>query len=148
VRILIADDHELVRRGVRSVLRTRSDLEICGEAVDGKDAVEKAQHLSPDLIVMDVSMPNLNGIEATREIRRLLPRIDVLVLSQHNSPEVMRQALNAGARGYVIKATISENLLIGIEKVRVGELFFRRFSVRQSGSECGHAGNSAAQPGV
>jgi PAS domain S-box-containing protein len=124
VRILIADDHELVRRGVRSVLRTRSDLEICGEAVDGKDAVEKAQHLSPDLIVMGVSMPNLNGIEATREIRRLLPRIDVLVLSQHNSPEVMRQALNAGARGYVIKATISENLLIGIEKVRVGELFF------------------------
>jgi PAS domain S-box-containing protein len=124
VRILIADDHELVRRGVRSVLRTCSDLEICGEAVDGKDAVEKAQQLIPDLIVMDVSMPNLNGIEATREIRRLLPRVDILVLSQHNSPEMMRQALNAGARGYVIKSTISENLLIGIEKVRVGELFF------------------------
>jgi PAS domain S-box-containing protein len=124
VRILIADDHELVRRGVRSVLRTRPDLEICGEAVDGREAIEKAQHLSPDLVVMDVSMPTLNGIEATREIRRLLPRIDIVVLSQHNSPEMMRQALNAGARGYVIKSSISENLLIGIEKVRMGELFF------------------------
>ena len=113
-----------MRRGVRSVLRTRPDIEVCGEAIDGQDAVEQAWRLSPDLIVMDISMPTLNGLEATREIRRILPEIDILILSQHNSPEMMRQALNAGARGYVVKTAISEDLLDGIEKLRRGQLFF------------------------
>ena len=124
MRILIADDHELVRRGVRSVLRTRPDIDVCGDAIDGLDAIEQARLLSPDLIVMDISMPTLNGLEATREIRRILPEIDILILSQHNSPEMMRQALNAGARGYVVKTAISEDLLDGIEKLRRGQLFF------------------------
>ena len=124
MRILIADDHELVRRGVRSVLRTRPDIEICGEAIDGHDAVEQSRELSPDLIVMDISMPRLNGLEATREIRRLLPTANVLILSQHNSPEMMRQALNAGARGYVVKTAISQDLLTGIDNLRNGQLFF------------------------
>ncbi len=124
MRILIADDHELVRRGVRSVLRTRPDIEICGEAIDGQDAVEQARLLSPDLIIMDISMPRLNGLEATREIRRILPTSNVLILSQHNSPEMMRQALNAGARGYVIKTAISGDLFTAIDKLREGQLFF------------------------
>jgi DNA-binding NarL/FixJ family response regulator len=124
VRILIADDHELVRRGVRSVLRTRPDIEICGEAIDGLDAVEQSRHLSPDLVVMDISMPRLNGLEATREIRSILPSVNVLILSQHNSPEMMRQALNAGARGYVVKTAISQDLLAGIDKLREDQLFF------------------------
>ncbi len=124
MRILIADDHELVRRGVRSVLRTRPDIEICGEAMDGQDAVEQARLLSPDLIIMDISMPRLNGLEATREIRRILPTTNVLILSQHNSPEMMRQALNAGARGYVIKTAISADLFTAIDKLREGQLFF------------------------
>ena len=124
MRILIADDHELVRRGVRSVLRTRPDIEICGEAMDGQDAVEQARLLSPDLIIMDISMPRLNGLEATREIRRILPTTNVLILSQHNSPEMMRQALNAGARGYVIKTAISGDLFTAIDKLRAGQLFF------------------------
>ena len=124
MRILIADDHELVRRGVRSVLRTRPDIEICGEAIDGQDAVEQSRELSPDLVVMDISMPRLNGLEAAREIRRLLPATHVLILSQHNSPEMMRQALNAGARGYVVKTAISQDLLTGIDKLRNGRLFF------------------------
>jgi PAS domain S-box-containing protein len=124
VRILIADDHELVRRGVRSLLCTRPSIEVCGEALDGQDAVEQARRLSPDLIVMDISMPRLNGLEATREIRRILPSTDILILSQHNSPEMIRQALNAGARGYVVKTAISQNLLSGIDKLRKGQLFF------------------------
>ena len=124
MRILIADDHELVRRGVRSVLRTRPDIDVCGEAIDGQDAIEQARLLSPDLIVMDISMPTLNGLEATREIRRIFPEIDILILSQHNSPEMMRQALNAGARGYVVKTAISEDLLDGIDKLRRGQLVF------------------------
>jgi PAS domain S-box-containing protein len=124
VRILIADDHELVRRGVRSLLCTRPDIEVCGEAIDGQEVIEQARRLSPDLIVMDISMPRLNGLEATREIRRILPSIDILILSQHNSLEMTRQALNAGARGYVVKTAISQNLLSGIEKLRKGQLFF------------------------
>ena len=124
MRILIADDHELVRRGVRSLLCTRPSIEVCGEALDGQDAIEQARRLSPDLIVMDISMPRLNGLEATREIRRILPSTDILILSQHNSPEMIRQALNAGARGYVVKTAISQNLLSGIDKLRKGQLFF------------------------
>ena len=124
MRILIADDHELVRRGVRSVLLSRADFEICGEAVDGQDAVEQSRQLYPDLIVMDISMPRLNGLEATRQIRQILPQVDVLVLSQHDSPEMMRQAVNAGARGYVVKSAISENLIDGIDTMRRGQLFF------------------------
>jgi len=127
VRILVADDHELVRRGVRSLLQTRPDIEVCGESIDGRDAIEQAQRLSPDLIVMDISMPTLNGLEATREIRRTLPTIDILILSQHNSTEMMRQAFNAGARGYVVKTAISQDLLQGIDKVRKGQLFFGDF---------------------
>jgi PAS domain S-box-containing protein len=124
MRILIADDHELVRKGVRSVLTARNDFEICGEAVDGQDAVEQARQLSPELIVMDVSMPRLNGLEATRAIRQFLPHTDILILSQHDSPEMMRQALNAGARGYVIKSSISAELIDSIVKVRCGQLAF------------------------
>jgi PAS domain S-box-containing protein len=124
MRILIADDHELVRKGVRSVLTARPDFDVCGEAIDGQDAVAQTRLLCPDLVVMDISMPRLNGLEATREIRRILPQVDVLVLSQHDSPEMMRQAVNAGARGYVVKSAISENLIAGIDNVRYGRLFF------------------------
>jgi PAS domain S-box-containing protein len=130
MRILIVDDHELVRSGVRSVLAGRRDFQVCGEAVDGQDAVEKAQQLTPDVIVMDVSMPKLNGLDATREIHRILPQTAVLVLSQHDSPEMMRQALKAGARGYVVKSAIAANLVAGIDKVRDGELFFDPASVK------------------
>ena len=124
MRILIADDHELVRKGVRSVLITRKDFEIIGEAVDGQDAVDQATRLVPDLLVMDVSMPRLNGLEATRAIRQVHPLIDVLILSQHDSPEMMRQALNAGARGYVIKTAVSAKLIKTIDKIRRGQLVF------------------------
>ncbi len=130
MRILIVDDHELVRSGVRSVLAGRRDFQVCGEAVDGQDAIEKARQLSPDVIVMDVSMPKLNGLDATREIQRILPQTAVLVLSQHDSPEMMRQALNAGARGYVVKSAIAANLVAGIDKLHHGELFFDPNSVK------------------
>ena len=123
MRILIVDDHELIRKGVRSLLQSRPDFEICGDGVDGQDALTQAGQLRPELIVMDISMPKMNGLEATREIRRILPQIDVLVLSQHNSPEMMRQALNAGARGYVVKSAISSDLITAIDTVRSGQLF-------------------------
>lgn len=124
MRILIADDHEIVRKGVRSLLSADPECEVCGEAIDGRDAVTKAQDLKPDLVVMDISMPNLNGLDATRKVREILPQTQVLVLSQHDSPEMMRQALKAGAGAYVRKSSMSTDLLAGIKKLRHGEAFF------------------------
>ena len=124
MRLLIVDDHEVVRRGVRSLLLEHSDCDVCGEAVDGQDALEKARELKPDVIVMDVSMPRLNGLEATRQVRNMLPDCEVLILSQHENPEMARQALKAGARGYVVKGSISKDLLSAVSKVSRREYFF------------------------
>jgi PAS domain S-box-containing protein len=117
VRILIVDDHEVVRHGVRALLSTQADFEVCGEAVDGMDAITKATELKPDVIVMDISMPNLNGLDATRRIRGLLPLTEVVILSQHDSAEMVRQAFDAGARGYVVKSSVPKDLLATLRKV-------------------------------
>jgi len=117
------DDHELVRRGVRSLLAARSDFEVCGEAVDGRDGVDKAQQLKPDVVVMDVGMPNLNGFDATRLIRNAFPGIGVLILSQDESPETVKEAFRAGALGYVAKANISEQLQNAVKAVSYGKEF-------------------------
>lgn len=124
MRLLIVDDHEVVRRGVRSLLLEQPEFEVCGEAIDGQDALEKACELKPDLILMDVSMPRLNGLEATRQVRTMLPNCEVLVLSQHENPEMARQALKAGARGYVVKGSISQDLVSAVRKVCRREYFF------------------------
>ena len=124
MRVLIVDDHEIVRRGVRSLLSVCSECEICGEAVNGEDAIEKTGQLTPDVIVMDISMPKLNGLEATRRIRQLFPQTEVLMLSQHESDEMVRQAFNAGARGYVVKGSIARDLVTALETVSRHEPFF------------------------
>ena len=118
------DDHEIVRVGVRSLLSATPTFDICGDAVDGRDAFEKAKRLKPDVIVMDVSMPNLNGLDATRLIREALPQTEVLILSQHESSEMMRQALGAGALGYVLKSSMGNNLPSAVERVSRHEPFF------------------------
>jgi PAS domain S-box-containing protein len=125
MRVLVVDDHEVVRRGICSVLAAESALTLCGEAVDGKDAIEKATILRPDIVVMDISMPQMNGLEATREIKRLLPQTEVVIVSQHEAPEMVRQAFNAGARGYVVKSTVAKDLLSAIAKVHKGEPFIK-----------------------
>jgi PAS domain S-box-containing protein len=118
------DDHEVVRCGVRSLLSETQNFEVCGDAIDGRDAVAKAKQLKPDVIVMDVSMPNLNGLEATRLIRDALPQTEVLILSQHDAPEMIRQAYSAGARGYLVKSAISASLQAAVERVSRHEPFF------------------------
>jgi DNA-binding NarL/FixJ family response regulator len=121
VRVLIVDDHEVVRRGIRELLLSLPDLEICGEATDGVDAVAKAQALRPDAITMDISMPRMNGLEATRQIRPLLPDTTIVVLSQYDVPEMMKQAMNAGASAYVVKTAVSTNLIAAVKGRRAGK---------------------------
>ncbi len=123
MKILIVDDHEVVRQGVSSLLRRNGSYEICGEAVDGSDAISQACQLRPEVIVMDISMPNLNGLEATRTIRDLLPDSEVLIMSQHDSPQVVQQAFNAGARGYVVKSSLARELLNAVAVVGRHEPF-------------------------
>jgi PAS domain S-box-containing protein len=124
MRILVVDDHEIVRRGVISLLLARPDCLVCGEAANGQEAVERAQSLHPDVIIMDVSMPGLNGIEATRIIHNVVPGSEVLVLSQHDAPEMARQAFKAGARGYVIKSSVGKNLTAALDKVSHHQCYF------------------------
>ena|ERR1700722_9592319 len=119
VRILIADDHELMRRGLRSILATRPDWEVCGEAVDGSDAIEKTKMLQPDILVLDISMPRVNGLEVARAVRRDYPRTQVVILSQYDESEMRPYAIEAGARGYVSKAEASRQLLAAIESLIV-----------------------------
>ena len=122
MRILVVDDHELVRKGICTVLATEPAFTVCGEAIDGRDAVAKAKALLPDVVVMDVSMPNMDGLEATRQIKHLLPDTEIVVVSQFEAPEMMRHAQSAGARAYIVKTAISTDLLAAIAKVSETEL--------------------------
>jgi DNA-binding NarL/FixJ family response regulator len=114
-KILIADDHEMVRQGLRRVIIDAGSWDIIGEAVDGREAVELAKRTRPDVVVIDYSMPNLNGLEATRQIRAALPATEVLVLTMHDSESLVREVLSAGAKGFVLKSDAGRVLLQGIE---------------------------------
>jgi PAS domain S-box-containing protein len=117
VRILIADDHELVRQGLRTLLASRPAWEVCGEAADGVEAIEKAAQLRPDVVLLDVSMPRLSGLEAVPAIRRESPTSEIVIVSQHDPAEMLPSALKAGARGFVSKSDIGSNLLSTIESI-------------------------------
>ncbi len=124
LRILIADDHELVRRGLSSLLQSREGWEVCGEASDGREAVEKARLLKPDFVIVDVGMPNLNGLAATRQLTQNDPQTKVIVLTITDSDHVIREALNAGARGFVLKSDAARDLVSAIEALQRGQMFF------------------------
>lgn len=115
VRILIADDYEKVRRAVRMLLASHKEWDVCGEAVDGQDAIQKAKELKPDVVLLDISMPYLNGLEAARVIHKEVPQSEILILSQHPASEMLQPALEAGARGYVAKSDMSRDLLAAVE---------------------------------
>ncbi len=124
VRILIADDHEMIRRGLRHVLEQHPGWEICGEAANGRQAVELALKTIPNVVLLDLSMPEMNGLEATRAIRKALPHTEVLVFTVHETEELMRDVLSAGARGYLLKADASRNIVAAVEALADHKPYF------------------------
>lgn len=128
VRILVADDHDLMRRGLRSLLESRPGWEVCAEANTGRDAVAKAAQLKPDVVVLDVCMPELNGVEATRQIRKTSPRSEVLVLSVHHSDQLIRDVLEAGARGFLVKADSDADLVTAVESLSNRKPYFTSYA--------------------
>ena len=124
LRILLADDHEIVRRGLCALLQRHEGWEICGEAADGRDAVQKAKQLKPDVVIVDVGMPNLNGLEATRQLVQYNPNFRVIVLTVTDADQVIREALDAGARGFVLKSDAARDLVSAIEALQSKHMFF------------------------
>jgi DNA-binding NarL/FixJ family response regulator len=124
LRILIADDHEVVRRGLKALLSSRRGWVVCGEAATGREAVALAAQHRPDIVVTDIIMPDLNGLEATRQIRKMLSRTEVLVLSLHYSDRLVREIVDAGARAYLLKSDASNDLLTAVEALANHRSFF------------------------
>lgn len=125
-RILLVDDHELVRRGIRTLLDNQPDFEVCAEAADGRLAVQLAETLHPDVVVMDLAMPGLNGIEATRQIRRGGPNPKILALSLHESEHFASEVLQAGAQGYVFKSDAAQEVVAAVKALRDGQPYLTR----------------------
>jgi DNA-binding NarL/FixJ family response regulator len=124
LRILVADDHESVRKGVCVILGTRGDIEVCGEASNGQEAIDKALELRPDLIILDVTMPVVSGIDAAEVIRRTLPQVPILFLSMHQGRQIIAAAKRIGVRGYVRKSDAAATLLNAVDALLRNEPFF------------------------
>jgi DNA-binding NarL/FixJ family response regulator len=124
LRILLADDHEVVRQGMRALLEVRPEWEVCAEAANGREAVEMAKQTKPDVVVMDISMPELNGLEATRQVLANLPGTEVLILTLHESEQLVRRVVESGARAYVLKSDAGRNLVEGVAALSRHEAFF------------------------
>lgn len=124
LRILLADDHSLLRRGLRSILESQPGWQICAEAHTGREAVTQATQLRPDVVILDVCMPELNGIEATRQIRKASPRSEVLILSVHESNHLVREVIEAGARGYLLKSDSDRELVAAVDSLSRHKPFF------------------------
>ena len=123
IRVLIADDHTIVRSGVRLLLEAEADMEVVGEALDGREALNLAESLQPDVVLMDITMPEMDGLEATREIKTSFPQIKVLVLTMHRSDEYFFEMLKAGASGYILKGAKTSELINAVRVVQQGEIF-------------------------
>jgi DNA-binding NarL/FixJ family response regulator len=144
LRILIADDHDLLRRGAKALLQSHAGWEVCGEAATGREAVAKAEELKPDIVILDICMPDLNGVDAAKRIRKALPDTEILILSVHSPDELIPEILEAGVRGYIVKADSGRDLIAAVEALanhkpfftaQVTEMMLAKFNKKGLGSE-------------
>jgi DNA-binding NarL/FixJ family response regulator len=124
MRILVADDHDLMRLGIRALLGSHEGWEICAEASNGREAITKTELLKPDIVILDISMPEMNGIEAARRIRTMFPSVEVLILSVHYSDQLIREIINAGVRGFLVKGDSVRDFITAVESVSKHKSFF------------------------
>lgn len=124
LRILIADDHEVARRGIRALLESHPGWEVCGEASDGRETIEMANRMKPDIFLLDIGMPNLNGLEAARQILAASPDAAILILTMHDTDQMVREVLRAGARGFVLKSDAGRDLVAAVEALQSQRTFF------------------------
>jgi DNA-binding NarL/FixJ family response regulator len=124
LRILIADDHDVIRSGLRHLLEVHPGWEVCGEAVTGREAVEMARELMPNIAILDLTMPELNGLEATRQIKKATPSTEVLIFTMHASERLMREGLMAGARGYLLKSDAARSVVLAVEALAARKPYF------------------------
>jgi two-component system response regulator NreC len=123
ITVLLAEDHTIVRKGLRSLLDAEADIQVVGEAENGREAIDKVEQLLPDIVVMDIAMPGLNGLEATRQIKKRFPHVRILVLTVHTNEEYVLQILRAGASGYLVKQAAPTELISAIQAAHQGEAF-------------------------
>src|SRR3984957_19994725 len=126
VRLLIADDHEIVRRGLRTVLEARPGWEVVAEAGDGREALQRVVEFTPDVTILDISMPSMNGLEAARQIRKRVPESKILILSVHDSDPLIQKVLECGARGYLLKSDAARDLVTAVDALLCNKTFFTR----------------------
>lgn len=146
VRILIADDHQVVRTGLRALLESRTGWQVCAEAANGREAVEKAGQLKPDVAVLDIGMPLLNGVEATRQIRKVSPHTEVLILTMHDSEVLVQEVLEAGANGYILKDDADRNLVAAVDALRRHKPYLSSRVSEAASSAVGSDGSSFGRP--
>lgn len=144
LKILVVDDHDIIRRGLRELLTAKPGWEVCGEAKTGREAVALAEQLKPEIVVMDVSMPDLNGLEAARRISKMLPKTGILILTMHFSDQLVRDVVEAGARGYILKSDADRDLVTAVDSIanrrtfftpRASEMLLNDFSRQTAGAE-------------
>ncbi len=144
LKILVVDDHDIIRRGLKELLTAKPGWEVCAEAKTGREAVTLAEQMKPDIVVMDISMPDLNGLEAARRINKTLPKTGILILTMHFSDQLVRDVIEAGARGYILKSDADRDLVTAVDSIanrrtfftpRASEMLLDDFSRQSSGAE-------------
>jgi len=126
LKILVADDHDIIRRGLKQLLTARSGWEVCGEAKTGREAVTVAEQTKPDVVVLDISMPDLNGLEAARQIQKNSPKTGILILTMHFTDQLVREVIDCGARGYILKSDADRDLVTAVEAISNRRTYFTR----------------------